>query len=160
MKCWPSIAGRLRGRFAILFSLLLRIPMAWNDQDLCTDADLTAQESVMPDLAKRNRKSTNATSYDGKRALVKRDIASWLRRNNYFTDALADPTEFNRAAVFLELAYIYADMGSSGDSIATAKAASYREMYEYELEGLQISYDRSVSVPDEKEPVQIGWFRA
>jgi hypothetical protein len=119
---------------------------------LATDADLTQQDSVMPALAQRVVDSeTGKDAYDGKRALAKRDIASWLWKREFDPAGVKFPWDFNRAATFLELAYIYSDMSRRNEGIANEKAALYRRLYEEEIESVKFQYEPPM-VPEQKPP--------
>lgn len=116
---------------------------AWDDAVLCTDAALTEQESRMPELAQRTRAESGATAYDGKRRLVKLDIESWLERRGVYPDALRRPAQLNRAACFLELAYIYRDLAARNDNIAAQKADYYQARFVEEIEGVRLSVNET-----------------
>lgn len=109
---------------------------------LCTDSDLADQDSAMPELGKKITNSTSGRSaYDGKRKLVKRDIGAHLLRLGYQTGGVLTPSQFCRAAVFLELAYIYSDLAKRNDEIAAAKAKTYLAQYDDEIESVKFDYD-------------------
>lgn len=112
---------------------------AWTTSDLATDDDLAAQDSLMPGLAKRVL-NEGRSAYDGKRALAKRDIGSRLRRLGYSLDGILTPSDFNRAAVFLELALIYQDMARGQNAISAEKSTKYWSLYSEEIEGIQFDY--------------------
>lgn len=131
----------------------------WDSAILCTDADLTDQESRMPELGKKVVAESGKTAYDGKRLLAKRDIAAFLKRTSYHTAGLTDPTQFNRAAVFLELAYIYRDLAVRNDTISKDKSDDYLLMYKEEIESLQIDY-ADPGVEDTSEKIQVLKWRA
>lgn len=117
---------------------------------LCVDADLTQQDSVMPALSQRVvDPSTLKSAYDGKRALVKRDIASWLTKRSYDLGGITFPWDFNRAATFLELAYIYEDMSRRNEGLANEKALRFRELYQTELESVSFQYSPPI-IPDDR----------
>jgi len=105
------------------------------------DADLTMQESRMPALGKKiSAIGTGSTAYDGKRALAKRDIGQWLFRRGYALSGIRDLTQFNRAAVYLELSYIYRDLATRNDEISADKAAYYLTQFGTEIESISIIY--------------------
>jgi len=108
---------------------------------LISDADLTMQESRMPALGKKiSAIGTGSTAYDGKRALAKRDIGQWLFRRGYALSGIRDLTQFNRAAVYLELSYIYRDLATRNDEISADKAAYYLTQFGTEIESISIIY--------------------
>ena len=113
----------------------------WTAATLVTDADLTAQESRMPDQAQRVVADSGGTAYDGKRGLVKADLTSWIKRRGLSAAGVLDPTEFNRAATFLELSYIYRDMAQRNDVVASGKSDFYHARYVEEIEGLDFDYE-------------------
>jgi hypothetical protein len=131
--------------------------MSWSTTDLVTDADLTAQESRMPAQAKRSLSDEGATAYDGKRALVKRDIASWLQRRGMRLTGITDPTQFNRAATLLELSYIYRDMAQRNDTVSSQKADAYYELYSQEIEGLRFDYAAPAETDTTVRPLALLW---
>lgn len=122
---------------------------AWTDVVLCEDADLTAQESSMPDLAKSQTSGGGAsrTPYDSKRALAKKQIESVIRRRGILPDSLLDPGELRQAAVYLELSLIFQDMGGRGEAIALDKSQLYRGLYEDEVRDLVLSYNEDAPEP-------------
>ena len=121
------------------------MPSVWDSAVLATDQDLSDQDSNMPDLGKKVVRAAGRTAYDGKRSLVKRDIGSWLIRHDYSLAGILTPSQLTRAAVFLELAYIYTDMAQGKDTISQEKADQYYELYERELEGLPLDYQEPAS---------------
>lgn len=123
-------------------------PLDWKNVNLATDEDISSQESRMPDAAKQVRSKGGFYAYDGKRDLAKRDIEAYLRRRNTDPNYLTDPTQLNRAAVFLELAYIYRDMANRNDTVSADKAKYYQERYEDEIETVLLDY----SPPSERAP--------
>lgn len=131
---------------------------AWTDAALVTDADLTAQESRMPAQAQKIVAETGASAYDGKRALAKRDISSWLQRRKIQTSGIVDPSQFNRAATFLELSYIYRDLAQRNDTVAAQKAEFYYTQFSEEIEGLQFDYQEPETSPTaQSRPLPTVW---
>jgi hypothetical protein len=106
--------------------------MAWIDRELATDADLTNYERRMPDQAKSFKGANGSNSFDGKRDLAKRDIATRLVRMGLVPDDLTDSdvVVLNKTAVFHELALIFHDLSDTKDSIAQVKAVRYDSLYE------------------------------
>lgn len=108
---------------------------------LACDGDLTDQDSAIIGLAKKIIDPVSGKSaYDGKRGLVKRDIATWLERREYSPAGVTYPWQFNRAAVLLELAYIYGDLARRNEGIANEKSELYTRMYQEEIESLEFAY--------------------
>ena len=108
---------------------------------LATDADLTQQDSISVGLAKKTTDPVSGKSaYDGKRALVKRDIGAWLAKREFSTSGVLFPWQFNRAATLLELAYIYQDLSRRNEGIPNEKARMFQEMYQTEIESLKFDY--------------------
>lgn len=129
---------------------------------LCTDADLTLQESRMPALAKKTLAiGTMKSAYDGKRAIAKRDLGQWIYRRGYELSGLLDLTEFNRSAVFLELSYIYRDMATRNDEISADKAAYYLSAFNTEIENVRFDYQppQSSISQFQQRPV-CSWWRS
>jgi hypothetical protein len=126
---------------------------AWDDAALCTDADLTSQESRMPEIAQKGKSENGASAYDGKRALVKRDLESWMERRGVNPDALKRPAQLNRAAVFLELAYIYRDLAQRNDTVAAGKADYYQERFDEEIGGVRLAID--AITPEAEQTVRV-----
>jgi hypothetical protein len=116
------------------------MPVNWAAATLATDADLTAQESRMPGLATQTVHPNGQTAFNGKRALAKRDIESWVKRQGISPDDLANVTQFNRLAVFMELAYIFRDMQHLNNQTAGEKADYYQGLMEDELKAIVIEY--------------------
>jgi len=112
----------------------------WSTIELATDADLSAQESRMPDAAKQTPSKGGFFAYNGKRALAKRDIEAVIRRRGWDPQFLTDPSQLNRAATFLELAYIYRDLSHRSDTVSAEKARYYTELYMGEIETVILSY--------------------
>lgn len=130
---------------------------AWSEATLTTDADLTAQESRMPAQARKLVSETGASAYDGKRALAKRDIESWLQRRKIQFSGISDPAQFNRAATFLELSYIYRDMAQRNDTVAAQKAEFYYQAFSEEIEGLRFDYSSPAEADTKTRPLPVMW---
>ncbi len=117
----------------------------FDDAVLCTDEDLAAVESRMPEQGKNVRNaSTGLTAYDGKRALAKEAIAKFLRKRGLHPDGLLTPGQLKTAAVYKELALIYRDLGGKNDSIAWDKAKHYENQFDEEMSSLTLDYDASL----------------
>lgn len=127
---------------------------------LCTDDDMAQQESRMPALGQKVQGGGGRTAYTGKRALAKKDITNWLFRRGYQPVGVANPEMFNRAAVFLELSYIYRDMANRNDQISSDKADHYRAEYESEIENLQFAYVQPLNVEENKIRPVATWWRS
>jgi hypothetical protein len=127
-------------------------PTNWATVQLVQDSDLTAQESHMPAMAKALRTPEGISAYDGKRQLVKTDIEAWLRRRNMAPDFLVTPSQLTRAAVFLELSYIYSDMANRDESVAAMKAASYLKRYREELDTIALDYVENAPPVETNQP--------
>ncbi len=130
---------------------------AWSGVTLVTDQDLTARESSMPEKAKEQKRGAR-TPYDSKRALAKEEIRQHVVRRGYNPDYLLDPVgELKTAAVYLELALIYRDMGSiRGEDFLVEKAAEYQQLWEDERDLLVLSYDDSEATSEPKPAVRLG----
>jgi len=129
---------------------------AWNTVTLVTDDDLTALESSMPGLAKRQT-SGSKSPLDGKRALAKTEIERYIRRRGFDPDSLTDPVnELKAAAAYLELSMIYQDMAQRGEGSALEKSAFYFDRWQQEREELVLSYSDSTSVPDSTPKIRLG----
>jgi len=113
----------------------------WTEIVLATDEDLRNQESRMPEAARQTLSKGGFYAYDGKRDLAKADIGNYLRRRGTDPNYLLDPSQLNRAAVFLELAYIYRDLANRNDTVSAEKARVYQQFYDYEIENLFLDSD-------------------
>jgi len=138
------------------------MPSAWDAATLATDDDLTEQESRMPELAMKVVGEGGKSAYDGKRALAKRDIGTKLRKLGYHTDGITGPAQFNRCAVFLELAYVYRDLAVRNDKVSGEKADFYLEAFNDEFKGLVFDYDPSLAptTATTTRPLAIPLWRA
>lgn len=108
--------------------------MPWTDAVLVTDADLTAWERNMPELAQKMKGPSGASAYDGKRALAKNRLAKVLLQKGITPDAIQDFSQLKDAATFLELELIFRDLSEKPESIASIKAEHYATLFESELE--------------------------
>jgi hypothetical protein len=122
----------------------------FSDATLCSDADLSAQESRMPDAARAVRTPSGNTAYDGKIDLAKELIGKKLRKLRVFPDALTDPSQLKRAAVYKSLELCFRDMASRNDSVSWDKAKHYCGLFEDEMDTLQLDYDNAL-VPESKQ---------
>lgn len=115
----------------------------WTELILAIDADLTAQESRMPELSKAiKRPGSLSTPYEGKRSLSKRDIGTRLVRMGVTLDAITSEqaTALNQAATFKELALIFHDMADRNDTVSADKARKYESLYDDAWQDIVIAF--------------------
>jgi hypothetical protein len=111
---------------------------------LCTDEDLTAQESRQPAAAKAVKAPSGKTAYDGKIALAKEAVDKRLRKLGFHPDGILTPSQLLRAAVYKTLELMYRDMASRNDSVSWDKAKYYADSFEEEITTLSFDFDESM----------------
>lgn len=125
---------------------------AFSTATLCVDADLSQQESRMPAAANAVRTPSGNTAYDGKITLAKEAIERKIRRMNIHPDSITAPAQLKRAAVYKSLELMYRDMASRNDSVSWDKAKYYSDLFEDEIENVQLDYDITLA-PAPKQSV-------
>jgi len=114
---------------------------AFSDAILCTAADLTQQESRMPEAAKNVRTPSGYTAFDGKYDLAKEAVEKWLRKHGIHPDGITNPAQLKRAAVYKTLELCYRDMGSKQDTVSWNKADYYAAQFDEEISTIDLDFD-------------------